>query len=358
MLNLHNFYQKMHKLCDFFLILSLVFTIVLLPGCSRKDSTENAVRTTFQMSTAITYQVVGTNPEQVIDELVAALEAFEQVASMHIATSDVARINDNAGIAPVEVNWRVYHVIERAIADAEQTGGLFDITVGALTDLWAITSDQPRVPAEAEIEQAKNLVDYHDIELSAQDNVYSVMLRRSGQKLDLGGIAKGYALDICREILEHRDVQYALISIGGNVMTYRDKSGNPFTVGVRYPEPGSTQAFCVLKMQDKIISTTGGYERFFEENGKTYHHVLDPRTGYPANSDLISVSIVLNDGMAADFLSTALFIGGLDYALEQMRGGLEAIVVDTNNAVYVTASLRDALVPDLCDTARYTFAYI
>lgn len=347
-----NYFNRNAKII---LIIILIWAQLGLSSCQRKP--ETATRVTHQMNTTITLQITGNDAERVCDDVVKALHDFEQVASMHLADSDVAHINDSAGMQPVAVDERVYYVIEQAVACSEQTGGLFDVTIGALTDLWSITSDNPVVPDAEAIEAARRLVGYQSIALNAA--THEVMLQEKGQKLDLGGIAKGYALDICREIMDQNDVMEAIVSIGGNVMVYKDKAGEPFVVGIRYPEKDNMSYFCALRLTDTIMSTTGGYERFFEQDGTIYHHVIDPRTGYPANSGLVSVSIIHKNGLLADCLSTALYVGGTDYALARMRNGdVEAVVIDDQGNVYISESLREKVVDDLNDTSMYQFIYV
>lgn len=338
--------------------LALAFlAAVPLGACGSK--LEPVLRTVYAMSTAVTFQITGAEAELACDEMEMALKDFEQAASAFIAGSEVAQINLSAGQGPVEVGGQVYNVILRGMEAARASEGLFDITIGALTSLWDIMSPNPRVPQPDEITAAMALIDYRDIVLQAEGGRYTVGLKREGQRLDLGGIAKGYALDIFRGILDRHHIGQGLISIGGNVMVYKDKGGSPYTVGIRYPYPGGESGwFCALKMTDTVISTTGGYERFFVQDGVTYHHVIDPRTGYPVRNDLLSVSVIHPDGLTADYLSTTLFVGGLEYALAWMKAGGQAVVVDGGHHVYISESLRAGVVQDACDTENYIFYYV
>ena len=327
----------------------------ILSSCGLGKPVETATRTTFQMNTVITFSVTGHGAEQVCDDMIAAIDDFEKAASMQLANSDVSRINDSAGQGCVEIDAHVYEVITRAKQHSRDSGGLFDTTIGPLTSLWDVTSGNPRVPSEDEIEAAKELVDYNSILLPGETN--TVGLEKEGQMLDLGA-TKGYALDICREIMDAHGVAHGLISIGGNVMVYNDKDGKPFSVGIRYPEKDSEGYFCALSLTDTIVSTTGGYERYFEYDGILYHHVIDPRTGYPSDSGLLSVSVVGRDGLDADCLSTAMFVGGLDYCRGLMNRGVEAIIVDADNNVYISKSLEGKMIDTHCDNENYNFMYI
>lgn len=353
-MNSHNRARILQSL----LVVLLVISTLSFSACSSPAQSTAAPRTTYQMSTVVLYQQIsGPDAEAICDELQAVVGDFEQDASMFLTGSEIWAVNNSAGIEPVAVSEDVYYVIERSVACGVESDGLFDVTIGPLSRLWDVTSDDPSVPQQEDIEEALALVDYRDILLNADDN--TVLLARPGQVLDLGGIAKGYALDLCRRVLDERGATQGLISIGGNVLVYKDKNGEPFVVGIRYPVAETDGYFCALEMADSVISTTGGYERYFEQDGVTYQHVLDPRTGWPVQGDILSVSVILPDGLTADYMSTRMFVGGLDYTLALMRDeGVPAIVVAANNTVYVSASLQTALVMERCDTETYTFEFV
>lgn len=335
-------------LCVFVLV-----TALFLGGCAWQQT---ATRLLFMMDTFIEIEVRAANAEYVCDKIETALRSFEREASMYVEGSELWQINESAAGAGVQVSDDLYYVIERAVACGRESDGLFDVTIGPLSLLWDVTAETPVVPDQQDIDAARALVDYQDILLS-DNNI--VALARPGQKIDLGGIAKGYALDLCKKILDSHNASRALISIGGNVFAYKSKGNEPFLVGIRYPEYGREAAFCALHMTDSVVSTTGGYERYFIEDDVPYQHVLDPRTGWPVQGDILSVSVVLPDGLTADYMSTRLFVGGLDYTLGMMRGGaVEAIVVSADNKVYITASLQDRIVDSYSDTQTYEFIYV
>ncbi len=337
------------------LVSAVCIAVLLMSGC-RVQQDKTATRTLFQMSTVITLQVVGPDAEAVCDALSAAIIDLENTFSMFLEESDISRINAAAGSAAVAIKPETANMLLQATAVAAETGGLFDVTVGAVTALWGVTTEHPRVPAQSEIDAALPLIDASGIAVTESNGSYTAGLAAAGMKIDPGGIAKGYALDLCYAILEKSGTKQAILSIGGNVLVYKNKNGGPYTVGIRYPVKDSEGYFCAVQVEDTIVSTTGGYERFFEQDGVSYHHVFDPRTGYPADSDILSVSVVQRNGLRADCTSTALFVAGLEKTLEQMRAGtVEAIVMDYEGHVYVTKSLYDRLAMDLCDTENYTF---
>lgn len=352
-------FHKNKKNAAIFLCLLLIASITGLSGCQKGNQYETATRSIFQMDTVITMTVKGINPEFICDEMEQAIRVFEQDASMFKEGSEVWAINEQAGIDAVKVSDDVYYVIEQAVKYGAESDGLFDVTVGPLSRLWDVTSENPVIPSQQEVEAALALVDYRDVLLTEDSGV---MLARPGQMMDLGGIAKGYALDICRRVLEQHEDEIVLahISIGGNILAFKSKEdGQPYNVGIRTPEPYNESYFCVLQLTDTVISTSGGYERFFERDGALYQHIIDPRTGWPVEGSILSVSVIVPDGLTADYMSTRMFVGGLDYSLELMENqGVEAVVVDASGTVYITASLQDQFVEEMSNTEKYDFVFV
>ncbi|MDD2955896.1 MAG: FAD:protein FMN transferase, partial [Oscillospiraceae bacterium] len=184
----------------------------------------------------------------------------------------------------------------------------------------------------------------------------TAMLRREGQQLDLGGVAKGAAGDVAREIAEEMGIRSGYISIGGNVAVIGQRpDGRDFRFGVRDPRGDASEYIGTVSFPGKTMATSGDYERYFVEDGKTYHHIIDPRTGYPDDSGLISVSVIAKDGALADYLSTALFIGGLEAALARSADPeFDFILVDKEKNVYISDGLIGEFIPNEAKT-EYTF---
>lgn len=333
------------------------FSLVFTTGCDKREST--AYKTAYIMSTVVTQQLTGTESESAAAKVEELLYGFEDETSLYTDGSYVREINEAAGTDAVEIDESEYALLLNAKECCEKSGGIFDVSVGPLTLLWNINGENPHVPESEAVAFAASLVDYSKLELFTGESKYYARLNTMGGALDLGGVAKGYSLDLCKESLIESGINYGFVSIGGNVLVYGDKDGRGFNVGLRVPEKDSDGSFCVLNLRNTVVSTTGGYERFFVEDGVTYHHVLDPRTGYPAKTDLISVSVVNESGLTADFLSTWLYIIGLDEATKTANeNGYEVVLVDENNNVYVSRSLEDNMVSALSDTNNYTFYYI
>ena len=322
----------------------------------REEEYHLTVSTCFVMDTVVELKLYGKNSQQAADEIERRLQQYEQQYSMYIETSQISRINENAGKQYTAVSEECLKLLNRSLEISSEFDGLFDITIAPLTELWAITSDHPRVPSQQEIDQAKALVDYHDLLIDGDQ----VMLARSGQAIDLGAVAKGASCDIVREVAEEYEIRTGYVSIGGNLVVLGNSpDGEEYRFAIRDPQGDASEYFATLSLTGKTMATTGGYERWFEQDGKRYHHVLDPRTGYPAESDLLSVSVVSEDGLLADCLSTALFVAGKDAALQRMQQeDYQLIVVDTDGNVYYSPSLQGNLQPNSQNTRGYQFQQV
>lgn len=317
---------------------------LLLFGRWYEEGRASSSSTDFLMNTFVSQTVYGPHREEAIAAVVERLRQFESVYSLYKDGSQIEAINQNAGIAPVEVDAEVFTLIARAKALSEESGGAFDITVAPLSLLWDITGKNPRVPAQGEIDQALALVDYRDILLDEERG--TVMLRRPGQKLDLGAIAKGYACAVAGQVYQQQGVESAVLSIGGNVYTVgHQPGGKPFDIGVSAPVKDRTELLGTLHADGMVISTSGAYERYFEVDGQRYHHIFDPATGWPAQSDLLSVTVISEDGALADAMSTALFVEGLSGVKENLdREEFSLLAVDATGAVYLSDNIRDDFV--------------
>ena len=264
--------------------------------------------------------------------------------------SPLTAVNRAAGGAdPVQVPRDLFDLIRRGIEIGDLTHGAFDITWAALWGLWDFRAEEPRVPSDEEIAERAGLVDYRRIELDA--GRHAVRLPDKGMAIGLGGIAKGYALGRAADRLHDWSgggVESFLLVAGGQVLAAggkRSEAGEgPWRVGVRDPRGGVGDLFALLTLTDGSLSTSGDYERYFIADGVRYHHVLDPRTGRPARG-VRSATVVCDDPVLADALSTALMVMGVDRALELVGrlDGVEAVLVDGQGAVHESDGLRERL---------------
>lgn len=279
---------------------------VIFFSCSQREP----ARARNVLGTLCSINAFEDGTKRLYDEAFDLLSAIEGEFSTRIETSDVSRINSQAGISPVRAGGNVIYVLKKALFYAELSDGDFDPTVGVLVDLWGIGTEGQGIPPQKEIEAALPLVDWRDVRID--DEAGTVFLARKGMRLDLGGIAKGFAADCLRDLLGQRNVRRAVINLGGNVYVLGSKKdGSPWTIGIKDPcdEPGSP-ALAVRIPGSGTVVTSGSYERFFEQDGIRYHHIINPRTGFPAESDTLSASVIAPSSCDADALSTIAFIQG------------------------------------------------
>jgi thiamine biosynthesis lipoprotein len=262
-----------------------------------------------------------------IQKLMAFTRASGGTGDMEAAELDL--VNLNAGISPVAVHGELLDALEEARRYAELSGGAFDPTIGPLAGLWGIGGDDPRVPAAEALRRALDLVDWRDLVIDRAAG--TVFLRRPGQALDLGALAKGYAADEAAALLRRRRDRRALIDLGGNILVLGEWPGRgTWRVGVQDPLEERGIYLGILNVRDKSVVTSGVYERYFEEGGRRYHHILSTEDGYPVENGLLSVTVVADRSTDADALSTACFALGPErgLALVEALPDTEAIFVD------------------------------
>ena len=317
--------------------LPLVLLLIMMSGCA---SPQPITGTAFVMDTILEYKLYGKDAQQTGRQIEQAFSDLESRVSLYRDESEISRLNEMAGKAPVAVSEDTFDLLERCKQYGEESEGTFDVTVAPLALAWGITSTSPAIPDRALVEELLSLVDYRDILLDRQNR--TAMLAREGQRIDLGGIAKGYAAQMGMEIMRQNGIKQGYLSIGGNLAVIGKKTRTEdFLFGVRDPRGTANDFIATIILPRQTMATSGDYERFFEQDGKRYHHILDPATGYPANGGLFSVSVISADGAYADYLSTALFIRGRDYVLSHLDAfdcGL--IVIDDEYNVYVSRSLQ------------------
>jgi thiamine biosynthesis lipoprotein len=252
---------------------------------------------------------------------------------MHDASSDVSRVNASAGGSGASVSPEVFEVLSQALRIAKKSNGAFDPTVGPLSALWRVGDhDNPRdePPDAAEIASAISLVGYEMLSLSSS---YEVRLEKAGMKLDLGGVAKGYASGAVGDFLKKSGVESALIDLGGNVLALGVRpNGERWRIGVQHPLKRRGEPICSVEIDNSSVITAGVYERFTEMVGRSYTHIFDPRTGYPLEGDLLSVTVITDDPTAGDALSTAFMVMGIEKAAT-LAGelGVEAIFLSARD---------------------------
>ncbi|MBO6134142.1 MAG: FAD:protein FMN transferase [Lachnospiraceae bacterium] len=271
----------------------------------------------------------GKNEEDLLKEAMSRLSDYEKLFSATVSGSDVSRINDSKG-REIRISEETADIIEKALYYGELTDGAFDITLYGVSELWDFTADNSARPPDSLIEEAMKHVGYEKVALRREGESCFVKLLDPECRIDLGGIAKGYIGDRLKEFLIHGGVKSAVINLGGNVVAIGGKSdGSPFKIAIQKPFSDIGEAYDTLDIIDKSVVTSGSYQRYFEQDGKIYHHILDSKTGYPVESGLQSVTIISDKSIDGDALSTACFCLGEEAgrALLKRIGNVEAIFI-------------------------------
>ncbi len=259
------------------------------------------------------------------------------------APSDIVRINRAAGKEAVAVSDETIQVIQASLDMSRRSDGAFDITFAAMHGLWKFDEDlEKKIPPAAEIERRRQLINYRDVIVDAKK--HTVKLRRAGMRMGLGGIAKGYAVDRCAEVLRRHGFENFMVQAGGDLFVAGSKGGAPWMVGVRDPRGGPRAIIAKMAIRDHAFSTAGDYERGFVIDGKRYHHIIDPKTGYPATASR-GVTIFAPTAFLADALDDAVFILGPErgMALVDSYPDCSTMIVDAHNKVWVSKSLEGKL---------------
>ena len=275
----------------------------------------------------------------------AEFDRLDALLSVWKPGSDVLRLNAAAGRAPVAVSSETREVLQHAQQTSEWTNGKFDVTFGALADVWKFDHDQDnRVPATAEIAARLPLIDYTAINID--EAAGTAYISRPGMRIHLGGIGKGYAVDRAAALLRREGFPNFMIQAGGDLYAAGLVEGGPWLLGVHDPRGRATEgapndSFATIDLSDATLSTSGDYERFFIKDGQRYHHLLDPDTGQPARG-CVSVTIVAKTATMADALSTGVFILGPEkgLALVERLQDVEAVIVTADNQVLISSGLQ------------------
>jgi len=307
----------------------------------KKIATKYIDRCFNALGTVNYIKIYNCENEEIIDLAVNRVFEIEQMMSAFKENSDIGRINRNSGNGLTEVHQDTLKLLNRAAEFSKMSSGAFDVTIRPLVELWGIGKKQNFIPEKHEISKVKKLVNYNDILLDNAGS--SAALKHPGQAVDLGGIAKGYAADEVRRILNENNIVNALINLGGNIVTMGTRpDGTPWQVGVQNPLAPTGKYAGTLGLSDKTIVTSGSNERFFIKDGIRYHHIIDPRTGKPAQSSLLSVTAVCDCSMDADALTTALFILGIERGLELLEKlQAQAVFITESHKIIITAGLRE-----------------
>ena len=327
-------------------ILAGMVCLICFVGCGKlpdqigntSSREKECTKELFAMDTYMTFTAYGENAEQGVEDAIAEVNRLDALWSVSSEEGEIYQINKNG---TGKVSQDTCDILEQAQELYVSTDGLFDITVYPLMELWGFTTGKYHIPTKEELERKRSLVDQGKLSFSEEEATVAV---EKGQQLDLGAIAKGFTSNRIMEIWKQEGITSGMVSLGGNVQVLGTKpDGSSWTIGIKDPEKSNGELVGVVTTRDKAVITSGGYERYFEENGKRYPHILDTRTGAPAEQDLCSVTIVSKDGTLADGLSTSLFVMGKDKAIEYWKLHAEkfdVMLVTNRQEIYVTEGLK------------------
>ncbi len=323
----------------FVCLISLLLLLALpLSGCGTKVKTEEEhTAGVFTMGTYMTLTAYGESAEAALTFSEDRIKELESLWSVTDENSDIYKVNQNGGI-PTEIHEETAEILQFALDMANQTNGAFNPTISPVVTAWGFISGEYHIPTEDELTDLLQNIDYKKVLL--EENLVTLP---EGMQLDLGAVGKGYTGDMIAGLLKEQGVTSALLDIGGNIqMVGRKPDGSRWRLGIQ--NPFGEGSLGVLESEDGAVVTSGNYERYFiGEDGRQYGHIIDPSTGYPAESGLASVSIIAKEGKLCDALSTAIYVMGLEEATEywQENGSFEMLLVTDENEIYLTEGIKN-----------------
>ncbi len=335
---------KKHQTILFIIMLLLCIFALLFPQ-NKADNvySENSApisRTAFFFDTVITLTVYTQSDEAVLDKAIQLCNHYEQLWNKNIEESDIYKINHADG-ASTTVSSETIEIIKTAIAYSEQTNGAFDITVSGVSSLWNFTDKTLQtVPNENTLTSALSHVNYQHIIIN--DN--TITLADSETNIDLGALAKGYISDRIKELFIKNDVEHALINLGGNIVTLGSKpNGDSYALGIQKPFGLQDEIIRQINLTNQSLVTSGVYQRYFEQDGILYHHILNTENGMPVNNNLLSATIISKSSLQGDALSTTCMLLGLEEGLNLIESttDVEAIFIDSDYQIHVSGGLYD-----------------
>ncbi len=322
------------------LICSLFFIFLLMAYPHSSNPSNLYKYNQVSMGTTVEITLVSDDEEAAKK---GALQAFheikriEHLMSPRIESGDVARINRSSGKEWVKVSRETIEVIKKAQEISELSEGGFDITVGPLIQLWRAAREKGIPPSTEDVKKILNLVNFREVWIDPERGVF---LKKRGMSIDLGGIAKGYAVDRAFELLQSIGYKNLIVNAGGDLRVGGSKSDQPWVIGIQDPRT-SQKMMAKISVSDTAVATSGDYEKFFTYQGKRYHHILNPRDGFPTEG-CQGVTIIYKEGMTADALATTVFVLGPEkgYSLCQKIEGVDCLIVDKEGKTIFSPGLK------------------
>lgn len=325
--------------------------LILTEGSRYFVQNQKCQKQLFAMDTYMEFTAYGKNSEKAVDAAIEEVQKLDAMLSAENSKSEVYALNEQGNLQATD---DLAELILRGKEIYQETDGLFDDTIYPVMKLWGFPTGNYHVPTAAEVQKKLALVDGNKVEIQTRDSdekgrdskeKTKFVTLGADQQIDFEGIAKGYTGQKLAELFQEYGVSSALVSLGGNIQAIGTKpDGSSWKVGIRDPKGGQQDYIGVLFVENQAVVTSGGYERYFEEDGKTYIHIINPRTGYPADGDLLSVTIVSRDGTLADGMSTALYIMGYEKACQfwrQHREEFNVILVTDDGKIHISENLKE-----------------
>ena len=325
--------------------------LILTEGSRYFVQNQKCQKQLFAMDTYMEFTAYGKNSEKAVDAAIEEVQKLDAMLSAENSKSEVYALNEQGNLQATD---DLAELILRGKEIYQETDGLFDDTIYPVMKLWGFPTGNYHVPTAAEVQKKLALVDENKVEIQTRDSdekgrdskeKANFVTLGADQQIDFGGIAKGYTGQKLAELFQEYGVSSALVSLGGNIQAIGTKpDGSSWKVGIRDPKGGQQDYIGVLSVENQAVVTSGGYERYFEEDGETYIHIINPRTGYPADGDLLSVTIVSRDGTLADGMSTALYIMGYEKACQfwrQRREEFNVILVTDDGKIHISENLKE-----------------
>lgn len=332
--------QRTVLYCIIFLIF-IIMAIIFLPSYILKNRFDTNITpitdTRFALNTVITITLYDSQDTSILDGAFALCDDYEKVFSRTLETSELYKLNHSDKLVN-SVSPELAEIIKKGLEYSAMSDGAFDISIAPVSQLWDFNAENPAAPADAEISSMLPYVGYHNFSIEGT----TVTKTMAENELDLGAIAKGYIADRIKDYLLENGVNEAVISLGGNILCVGDKNGELYNIGIQAPFEDRNVTLASIKIADKSIVTSGIYERYFTQDGKLYHHILDPKTGYPYQNDLTSVTIISDKSVDGDALSTTCFALGYERGMSYINShdDLDAIFVTSDGEIHYSDNLE------------------
>jgi len=348
--------KKIIKRCIFSIFAaSLLLSSAAFSGCSLKANTaensdagsqEPVSATAIKLNTAVTVTIYDSQDRELLTECMNLCDKYEKIFSRTASDSELYQLNHRE-LTPVagtedtfQISDPLAELIRKGLYYSKLSEGAFDIAIEPLTSLWDFTAEDPQVPEDRLIQKALTKCDYHNVSVSDNNEV---ILKTEDTAIELGAIAKGYIADRLKDYLISQGVKSAIINLGGNVLCIGGKpNDSSFKIGIQKPFADRSETIAVMDIKDKSVVSSGVYERCFEQDGTLYHHLLNPRTGYPYDNGLIAVTIISDESVDGDALSTTCFALGLEdgMKLAESLDNVQAFFVTSDYEIHYTKDFQ------------------